>query len=704
MKNNQINIAIISEDSERALNFKLFIQNSNCEPFFFTFEKAFTEGLKSAVYDLIIFDCISNDQINYKQIGLLRTSKNFMRTPFLFVLGGTQETFRMEIYKDERSAFIMDPVDKFEFLSAYNNLLMIAELERRVFIYDDVLKSEKKLIFYLDEILQLSSFERVNTIDEFYTQLEVNFIQRMALTFAVEMALYLEYMPKQDSLLLRHYSETKRQLTKKSLFTLRNSVAKRALLTNQPYIFESTAMNDPFIKELNQALGFEFDTILFVPFSVLHKSRGCFVLINKVYRHTFTENDLALAIITVQKLVNRLESIYLSKMQLPDFEPLIREKLAHKGPTFAEKLPRDILQSVDFGIIVFNEKYIIHYLNDFANKTLSIQLKKNLTLHDIINAEAMKVVDTLIKTNKIPALRQELMIENRTSKPLYLGFSLYSLKTQENEKQFIITFMEISQNKQVQAEIIRMDRMASLGVLASGIAHEIRNPLAGIKAMAQTLEEELGNDRTKIEYIDRIVRQVNRLDVLLKSFFSYAKPQRPNPECCNLPDIVREVLPLFNRKIKEQKIKVVELYSPQLKSVYVDFNQIQQVIFNLIMNAIDAMPNGGTLTINARLPERTYTLIDRRQGMPKLFSDMYNEITITDTGSGIDESLLNEIYNPFYTTKSNGTGLGLSIVYQIIREHGGQISVESKIDKGTAFTILLPVYRGKNAVPRKTGE
>ena len=194
------------------------------------------------------------------------------------------------------------------------------------------------------------------------------------------------------------------------------------------------------------------------------------------------------------------------------------------------------------------------------------------------------------------------------------------------------------------------------------------------------------------------------MDVLLKSFFSYAKPQRPNPECCNLPDIVREVLPLFNRKIKEQKIKVVELYSPQLKSVYVDFNQIQQVIFNLIINAIDAMPNGGTLTINARLPERTYTLIDRRQGMPKLFSDMYNEITITDTGSGIDESLLNEIYNPFYTTKSNGTGLGLSIVYQIIREHGGQISVESKIDKGTAFTILLPVYRGKNAVPRKTGE
>jgi signal transduction histidine kinase len=693
MKNNQLNIAIVSEDKERSLNFKLFLQEPACETFFFTHNKALTEGLKSAVFDLVIFDCVGCDKLIFKQIGILRSNRNFIRTPFLYILNANQETYRVEIYKDERSAFLQEPFDKFEFLSTYKNLVMIGELERRVFIYDDVLKSEKKLIFYLDEILQLSSFEQINSIDAFFTYLEQQFIQRLALIFAVEMALYLEYMPKQDSLLLRHYSETKRQLTKKSLFTLRNSHAKRALLENQPYIFESSSLDDPFIQELNQAMDFEFETVLFVPFAVLHKSRGCFVLINKVYRHAFTENDLALAIITVQKLVNRLETIFLNKMQLPDFEPLIKEKLAYKAPTFAEKLPRDILQSVNFGIIVFDEKYFVHYLNDFANKTLSIRFTKNLSLIDVVGAEAFRTVDLIIKSNKIPALRQELMIENVSRKPLYLGFSIYALNTPESEKQFIVTFMEISQNKQLQAEIIRMDRMASLGVLASGIAHEIRNPLAGIKAMAQTLEEELGDDKTKIEYIERIVRQVNRLDVLLKSFFSYAKPQRPNPECCNFPDIVREVLPLFNRKIKEQKINVIEIYSPELKSIYVDFNQIQQVIFNLVINAIDAMKKGGTLTINARVPEHTHTLIDRRQAMPKVFSDMYNEITIIDTGDGIDESVLNQIYNPFYTTKSNGTGLGLSIVYQIIREHGGQISVESRIGKGTTFVILLPVYQ-----------
>ena len=252
--------------------------------------------------------------------------------------------------------------------------------------------------------------------------------------------------------------------------------------------------------------------------------------------------------------------------------------------------------------------------------------------------------------------------------------------------------MEISQSKHIQSEIIRMDRMASLGVLASGIAHEIRNPLAGIKAMAQTLEEELEGDETKIEYSQRIVRQVNRLDKLLKSFFSYAKPQRPNPIKCHIPDIVSEVLPLFERRIKEKNIQVKEVYSPSLKKIFVDSHQIQQVFFNLIINAIHAMENGGILTIKARLPEETHPIIDRRQRIPKLFSNIYDEITISDTGCGMDQAVLKNMYNPFYTTKPTGTGLGLSIVYQIIREHGGQITVDSEIDKGTEFKILLPVY------------
>ena len=134
------------------------------------------------------------------------------------------------------------------------------------------------------------------------------------------------------------------------------------------------------------------------------------------------------------------------------------------------------------------------------------------------------------------------------------------------------------------------------------------------------------------------------------------------------------------------------MYSKDLRQVFVDFHQIEQVIFNLVINAIDAMKGGGTLTIRANLSPDSKPLIDRRQRIPKLFSDVFNEIVIEDTGSGMDSNTMNNMYNPFFTTKSNGTGLGLSIVYQIILEHGGQITVDSVEGKGTAFKILLPVY------------
>jgi signal transduction histidine kinase len=313
-------------------------------------------------------------------------------------------------------------------------------------------------------------------------------------------------------------------------------------------------------------------------------------------------------------------------------------------------------------------------------------------LSELLGEEAFHIIDQMVHHQQAPMLRQEMLVKHPENRQLYLGYSMYCISDKGRVKNYALTFMEISQTKRLQAEIIRMDRMASLGVLASGIAHEIRNPLAGIKAMAQTLQEELDKDDSKNEYIERIVRQVNRLDELLKSFFSYARPQRPNPVRCKIPDIVREVLPLFRRKIKVSNIIVKEVYSRDLKEIFVDFHQIEQVFFNLIINAIDAMKDGGTLTIRARLPEETTPIIDRRQRIPKLFSDVYNEITISDTGTGMDHETLNNMYNPFFTTKTNGTGLGLSIVYQIILEHGGQITVDSEMDRGTTFRIFLPVY------------
>jgi signal transduction histidine kinase len=256
----------------------------------------------------------------------------------------------------------------------------------------------------------------------------------------------------------------------------------------------------------------------------------------------------------------------------------------------------------------------------------------------------------------------------------------------------IISFRDISEIKRLQVEMIRMDRLASLGVLASGIAHEIRNPLAGIKTMAQTLEEEMAPGDSRQEYLSRIIRQVNRLDELLKAFFSYARPRPPIKKWHDLPDIVHEVTMLLNKRISSTNVVLEEKYAKNLPQIFVDLNQIQQIFINLILNALDAMPKGGTLTLTAEPVRTALKAVDRRRKnfRRKLQETLYVKVSVQDTGSGIPAEHLDAIFDPFFTTKSQGTGLGLSIVYRILEEHGGEIQVSSKVGKGTTFTLLLP--------------
>lgn len=290
-------------------------------------------------------------------------------------------------------------------------------------------------------------------------------------------------------------------------------------------------------------------------------------------------------------------------------------------------------------------------------------------------------------------MNREMEITTANHKKIYIGFTITPRIDNRNQHVGnIISFRDISEIKQMQAEVIRMDRLASLGVLSSGIAHEIRNPLAGIKTVAQTLEEEIGNDDSKLEYLARIIRQVNRLDELLKAFFSYAKPRPPVRKFYRLNEIVHEVTALLKQKMMKNKIELVEDYAQELPLIYVDFHQIQQVFFNLFINALDAMSKGGKLSITARQTTSMLKRIERR-GKKFPISNLnrqFAEIKIADTGLGISNKNLTQIFDPFFTTKTQGSGLGLSIVYRIIEEHNGDIQVESEEGKGTAFTLLLP--------------
>ena len=157
----------------------------------------------------------------------------------------------------------------------------------------------------------------------------------------------------------------------------------------------------------------------------------------------------------------------------------------------------------------------------------------------------------------------------------------------------IVIFRDLTTLSKIQEEILRMDRLVSLGKLASGIAHELRNPLAGIKTTAQALGEEMSHDDSRREYLNRITKEIDRLNDLLKTFFSFAKPQKLNPIHCDIKDIINEIIPFLIKEIAEKRIRFVENYHPQLPKIEVDRNQMYQVFLNLFLNAIQAMPDGG---------------------------------------------------------------------------------------------------------------
>lgn len=358
-----------------------------------------------------------------------------------------------------------------------------------------------------------------------------------------------------------------------------------------------------------------------------------------------------------------------------------------------------IIQSIGSGLITLDLEKRITSFNLAAEEMLGWNAGEviGLYLEEVLPAEE---VQRLLPQPEWPEIKdasplhREMEITRKDHKRIHLGYTVTSRRDNRNQHVgTIISFRDISEIKQMQAEVLRMDRLASLGVLASGIAHEIRNPLAGIKTVAQTLEEDLEAGDGKREYLARIIRQVNRMDELLRTLFSYARPQSPVRRPLRLQDIINEVKGLMLQRFDHANIRFEEIYAEDLPLVLVDFHQTQQVFINLFLNAIDAMSGGGRLTIDARPVTKTPARSDRRgKRFPETNRNgRFAHVRVSDTGEGISRENMQAIFDPFFTTKPQGSGLGLSIVYRIIEEHRGNIQVESEPGKGTTFSLFLPV-------------
>ena len=237
--------------------------------------------------------------------------------------------------------------------------------------------------------------------------------------------------------------------------------------------------------------------------------------------------------------------------------------------------------------------------------------------------------------------------------------------------------------EQYHQELIqRADRMASIGELASGIAHEIRNPLAGIQGAIQILAEEFPKEDPRKQVSDEIQKQIYKLERLVKDLLNFAKPVTRNYLPTDINELVDKVLSFFmTQRGKSVDIKIEKNFVPSLPKAMIDPSSMEQAFLNIILNAQKAMSRGGTFTVSTLAPPG-------RKDDGKEVQEI--QIVFEDTGIGIPGENLPKIFNPFFSTRSDGTGLGLSITKNIVEQQGGKIEVESQVNAGTKFIITLP--------------
>lgn len=239
--------------------------------------------------------------------------------------------------------------------------------------------------------------------------------------------------------------------------------------------------------------------------------------------------------------------------------------------------------------------------------------------------------------------------------------------------------MEVERQMQEEKQKLQeRDKLAAIGQLAAGIAHEVRNPLTTIKGFVQLLNkyESEKNDNRKLDYLGIIDKEIDRMNDLLKDFLQFAKPIKPKLTVNNINHTIKDISILLEAQCLSQGTKIELNLDSDMPNIFCDYDQIKQVLVNIVLNSIDAMQKSEQRTI------KILTKYDQ--------NNIY--FSIEDTGMGMTEEQTRKIFDPFYTTKENGTGLGLSVCYSIIENHHGKINVASIINKGTIFEIVLPRY------------
>jgi PAS domain S-box-containing protein len=358
------------------------------------------------------------------------------------------------------------------------------------------------------------------------------------------------------------------------------------------------------------------------------------------------------------------------------------------------QLLENIISRMGSGLLVTDRDGRIRMINQHGQATLGV------TPDQVVGKRLLDVfpgagpllevqVDTLLRELDLPSL------DGRSVVPL--GFNNSRLLDAEGQPEgTIIIFRDLSDLRAIRAEARRKDRLAAIGELAAGVAHEIRNPLFGISSVAQILMTEVKFDPVHQELLAAMQAEIKRLNVLVEDLLHYSRPSKLQRTPQALEQIWDEILGLAREELAGAKVHVIRDIGNGLPKVPADGDKLRQVFLNLLKNAIQATPPGGRITIRLQraphgaLPASVQHSLEPQAGAGEP-SREYLVSVVADTGVGIPAADLDRVFDLFFTTKSTGSGLGLAICRRIVEDHGGAIGIESTEQVGTTVTVALPL-------------
>ncbi|MGC2422740.1 MAG: ATP-binding protein [Nitrospirota bacterium] len=326
-----------------------------------------------------------------------------------------------------------------------------------------------------------------------------------------------------------------------------------------------------------------------------------------------------------------------------------------------------------------------------------LALALSTLLSKIVTTPIRDLTNTMAKAEEGLDVRAKVISEDELGR---LAHSFNSMIIKLNKTKKKVEKLHYEQMK-------KADRLATVGEMAAGIAHEIKNPLTGIAGVIQILGKGIPPEDERHKIIKEVLEQIDRLDKAVKNLLSFARPPAPNLTEVSVNGLLEKIMAFLSPQFSKNRVTVRKDYSPDVPEVLGDPELLQQVFLNIILNGVQAMPGGGELRVKTSISSITAPIMHKvgsAEDMELLPEEGARTdaitITISDSGKGIQPENMAKIFNPFFTTRQQGTGLGLAITQKIIEQHGGGITVDSVPGEWTAFTIYLPM--AKNSIPTVT--